>query len=276
MNNDKKYTVYKHTSPEGKIYIGCTHQKPKRRWQHGHGYHHNEELTSDIKKFGWDSFEHEIIYSGSEEEAYSLERKLIHKYDSSNPDRGYNKSIGGKVNKGMIRSDEYRQMLSERTSGKNHPLYGKRLSEEHRQKIRDANMGHTVSEEARIKIGNGNRGKVKSEETIKKWRESRKGYIPSEETRQRMSEAQRDKYVSEETKKKIGDANRGKVRSEETKRKLSETRPNRRKVMCIETGIVYESMRDAANAVGTPHSNIGSVCTGKTKTAGGYTWKYVD
>lgn len=29
------YTVYKHTTPSGKVYIGITGQKPERRWQNG-------------------------------------------------------------------------------------------------------------------------------------------------------------------------------------------------------------------------------------------------
>ena len=33
------YTVYKHTSPHGKVYIGITSQSPIRRWRKdGSGY----------------------------------------------------------------------------------------------------------------------------------------------------------------------------------------------------------------------------------------------
>lgn len=34
----KSYTVYKHTSPSGKVYIGITCRKPEYRWNHGKGY----------------------------------------------------------------------------------------------------------------------------------------------------------------------------------------------------------------------------------------------
>ena len=243
MNEEKKYSVYKLTSPADKVYIGCTQQKPKDRWDYGCKYHNNKELSSDIKKFGWDNFEHIVLYSGLEEdEAYDLERELIHKYRSNDPRHGYNKSIGGKVNRGMIRSDDYRRRLSERVSGENHPFYGKHLSEETRRKISESNKGHPVSEETRRKIAEGNRGK----------------------------------HLSEETKKKIGDANRGRRASLETRRRMSESSSRKRKVLCVETGIIYNSIRDAAKDVGTPASNVGSVCTGKTKTAGGYSWKYVE
>lgn len=31
-------TVYKHTSPSGKVYIGITGREPKLRWDNGNGY----------------------------------------------------------------------------------------------------------------------------------------------------------------------------------------------------------------------------------------------
>ena len=211
-----------------------------------------------------------------EDEAYDLEKELIHKYNSNNPVFGYNKSIGGRVNTGMIRSDDCRRKLVERTSGKNHHFYGKHLTEDHKRKIREANIGHRVSEETRRKIGEGNRGKGKSEETIQKWRESRKKYTHSEETRRKIGEGNRGKRLSEETKRKIGAANRGRHFSEDAKRLMSENSSLKRKVMCIETGVIYDSIREASKHVGTPASNIGSVCRGKTKTAGGYSWSYIN
>lgn len=30
-----KYVVYKHTCPNGKVYIGITSQKPEHRWKKG-------------------------------------------------------------------------------------------------------------------------------------------------------------------------------------------------------------------------------------------------
>jgi len=51
---------------------------------------------------------------------------------------------------------------------------GKKLSEEHKQKIGDKNRGHKNSEEARNKISIANKGKVRTEEVRKKISESRK------------------------------------------------------------------------------------------------------
>ena len=47
-----------------------------------------------------------------------------------------------------------------------------------------------------------------------------------------------------------------------------------KKVQCIQTGIVYESAREADRQTGLKYYNIGKVCTGKMKTTGGFHWKF--
>lgn len=51
--------------------------------------------------------------------------------------------------------------------------------------------------------------------------------------------------------------------------------PNSKKVVCIETGEVYQSSGEAERATGICGRNIRSACCGKYKTAGGYRWKWV-
>ena len=60
--NEKKYVVYKHVSPSGKLYIGITSQKPELRWNYGRNYKENPYFYNAIQKYGWDSFQHEILY----------------------------------------------------------------------------------------------------------------------------------------------------------------------------------------------------------------------
>ena len=49
---ERNYTVYKHTSPSGKIYIGMTCQKPKDRWgKDGNGYK-GQPFYNAIQKYG--------------------------------------------------------------------------------------------------------------------------------------------------------------------------------------------------------------------------------
>ena len=92
----RKYIVYKHTSPNSKVYIGVTMQDPSKRWQNGLGYETQTYFYRAIKKYGWESFEHEILESDlSMKEALSKEKEYISLYDSRNPEHGYNILEGG-------------------------------------------------------------------------------------------------------------------------------------------------------------------------------------
>ena len=47
-----------------------------------------------------------------------------------------------------------------------------------------------------------------------------------------------------------------------------------KKVQCIQTGIVYESAREADRQTGLKYYNISKVCNGKMKTTEGFHWKF--
>jgi len=101
LSKKKRYSVYKLTSPKGKIYIGITSILPEARWKDGKGYDYNIYLSSDIKMYGWDNFKHEILFCGlSEAEAKQKEIELIDKYNSTNFLQGYNIEHGGDLRKG--------------------------------------------------------------------------------------------------------------------------------------------------------------------------------
>lgn len=134
---ERKYFVYKHTSPNNKVYIGITQMNPEYRWNHGKGYIKNQYFYRAIQKYGWDNFEHEILYEGlTKSEACNKEVELIALYDSTNPEAGYNISLGGELgNLGLIMSDEVRKKISEATKGERNPMFGKHHTEETRIKI---------------------------------------------------------------------------------------------------------------------------------------------
>lgn len=50
----------------------------------------------------------------------------------------------------------------------------------------------------------------------------------------------------------------------------------RKKVICVETNIIYESISNAAKQTGINRGHINSVCLNKRQTAGGYHWKYIN
>lgn len=93
------YKIYKYTSPSGGVYIGQTHNDIKTRaGKSGMQYCYSGKQTAianAIKKYGWDSFQKEILYSGlTSEEADEKEKELIKEYR----EKGvcYNICSGGK------------------------------------------------------------------------------------------------------------------------------------------------------------------------------------
>ena len=194
------YVVYKHTCPNGKIYIGITSQKLNQRWRKGKGYSKNILFNRAINKYGWESITHEILYENlTKEEAEQKEIELIVLYKSNNPKHGYNIDNGGN------------------TVGK--------LSEATKQKISEANKGR---------------------------------HKPP---------------FTEEHCRKIGEAKKGSKRPDLSERNKLDSIP----VVCLDTGIIYESSREAERQTGAPHSSIIRVCNKEygRKTAGGYHWEYL-
>ena len=91
------YSIYKHTFPDGKVYIGCTSVRPELRYgRDGEGYSNQKKLWDAIQECGWVKVQHEILRRTSDrEQAGALEQAYIQEYDSTNPDRGYNTRSGG-------------------------------------------------------------------------------------------------------------------------------------------------------------------------------------
>ena len=235
----KEYCVYKHTTPNGKIYIGQTCREPNIRWSNGNGYRH-QVFFNAIQKYGWDNIKHEIVASGlSKEEANQKEIELISYYDSTNPEKGYNIALGGTSTLGVKCSEETKQKISKARKGQKH-------SKEIIQKIIESRKGYSHSKETREKIGEANRKRI--------W---------SDESKEKLKRANIGKKLSEEHKQKIGDYFR--LYS-----------PNKKPVVCVETNVVYESLNDAERKTGILRRGIGMVCSGDRPTAGGYHWCFLD
>ena len=49
-----------------------------------------------------------------------------------------------------------------------------------------------------------------------------------------------------------------------------------KKVICIESGVIYQNAYEAQRKLGFKQTNICACCIGKRKTCGGLHWKYVD
>lgn len=218
MDEDRKYCVYKHTSPSGKVYIGITRKNPHERWRNGRGYIGQSYFWNAIQKYGWENFIHEILHKDlTKEEAEEIEIDLIAYYKSDQRSYGYNIERGGfspgerseetkmkisKANRGKVLSEETKEKISQarkecwknedyrknvtnklkKYSGKHAIWYGRRHSEETKQKIREAHAGIVVTDETRKKLsfinsGEGNPfyGKKHSVKSIEKMSIAHKG-----------------------------------------------------------------------------------------------------
>ena len=82
MRND--YVVYIHKNIlNGKVYVGQTCNLSERWRNNGKNYFNSIKFYNAIKKYGWDNFTHEVVYSNlNKQAADKLEKELIHKYNS--------------------------------------------------------------------------------------------------------------------------------------------------------------------------------------------------
>lgn len=254
------HCVYMHTAPNGKVYIGITGQNPERRWQNGYGYSKNSLFSRAIKKYGWDSFKHEILADNlSKIEAEAMERKLIAEYKSDNSRHGYNITSGGPNAWwfGKKLSDKHREKSTARLKGETNP-HAKRVICLETMEVYGT-MAQAQEATGATKICDCCRGNYKHRTSGGfHW-----AYYDSNKP-SRYYENLLSKMVKEESKKR--------KMSEHNKKKLIER--SIVAVMCVETQEVFPSIRDAAKKVGASPSNICNCCNGKKKTTAGFHWQY--
>lgn len=94
--------IYKITNQvNNKVYIGLTTETLQKRWS-GHLQAYKtckRHLYESMRKYGIENFTiEEIDKADSFKELGELERKYIKKYNSQNPDKGYNLTAGGESN----------------------------------------------------------------------------------------------------------------------------------------------------------------------------------
>lgn len=231
---EKKFIIYKYTSPSGGVYIGQTCKELKyRACSGGQGYLQRDKNTGEflqpslaraIIKYGWDNFQKEILFTGlTSEEADEKEIELINFYREGG--KCYNIANGGKGVSG---------------------------TREH--KIKQYSLkGNFLKEFDSLKEAEEYLGKPKASTNISACCAGRKhrayGYI------WRYSD----------------DPNELEVKA---------LAPYRSPIIQYTKNgdyvNTYPTIAEAARQTGIGDSNIGNCLKGRSKSAGGYVWKFVE
>jgi group I intron endonuclease len=272
MIKDKIICVYKITSPSGKNYIGSSVNYKRRLTQYkGTGAKTQTILYNSFAKHGFDNHVFEIVELCTKENV--LERELY--YGSLYKVLG-EKGLNCKLPKFGDKYQNTRQETidkmkawkpSEDTIAKMKAAQTKRakeqpVSNETKQKLREANLGKKASDETKKKMSLKGKGRVVSEESrIKMGAWKRKPC--SEEVKKRISEKLKGKPLSESTKKAISVANTGKTMPQKTKEALAKAVS--KIVFDTASGIYYDSAEEAAHLHNMKSTTLRAMLTKQNK-----------
>lgn len=142
-------------------------------------------------------------YTTEEMEAFKLKMKTVRKNYTHSVETRKKISEAGLKRPNHMKLPKYRKMFSEKFKGENNPMFGRKLSDEQIQKLKDShngkfdyNKGIIMSEEQKEKISNSLKETWKDEEVRNKWIESKYGRVQSEETKHKMSIKAYERYQS--------------------------------------------------------------------------------
>jgi group I intron endonuclease len=239
----KKWSVYIHTSPSGKAYIGITCDI-KHRWRgNGSGYKGSTRIWYAILKYGFDNFKHDILYRGlTKAEAEKKEIELIKQYNSTDERFGYNLQQGGKI---------------------------RLLTEESRKKLSDSLKGHKVDMDLIMRLAEQKSKQVVCIETGQTFKSIQEAADEVGVLRTTISKVINGKI---ETAGGYHWAIKGQEDTVVIKKRLYY---NNKKVLCIDTGEVFDSVSEAGREKKLNRKAIANNCNGISKTAGGFKWAYI-
>jgi len=267
MDYRNQFYVYLYRDPKDDrvIYVGKGQQN--RAWTHLRR-ETNSHLHRLIKKRLEEGFkiEPEILVYGSEEYAHQVEITLIAQYGREDLNTGtlFNLTDGGEGATGAKRSEETVQRLKESHKDRD---YSKVFSQEVRERMSKAHLGHTHTEETRGKIINALTGRAVSEETRNKISQAQKGREKTPEELQKIKEgiSKMSPEAKSKWRQRVSDSKKGQVVSEATRKKLSQIHTGQKRSI-----IARKHMSEAAKGRQPWDTSL-------AKSSGTRTyWKYAD
>ena len=138
------YSIYVHTFPDGKKYVGSTSLDVKRRWQSGSGYKDQKEMFEAIKSVGWNNIQHQVIETVEDKEnAIKREEYYTLLWRTNEPDFGYNIFVG------HIQDEDTKKKQSEKMKGRKQSEYTKKKKSE---SLKEYYKNKELSEDVKNKI----------------------------------------------------------------------------------------------------------------------------
>ena len=191
--NHEAFLYLWYDAPNKKYYLG------KHKGSPDDGYTHSSTV--------WESFtknnipkgvRRRILAYGTDEEMCILEHKLLVNRRKRCWDRYYNRSLGNPSYVDISGENHHFYGVSK----EDHPLYGRRLSEETKKKLSIAHTGKKVTEETKKKLRIVRQKQLNDEEYLKKWKAA---MVKREESYRGENNPFYGRRHSEEIKKKISE-----------------------------------------------------------------------
>jgi group I intron endonuclease len=259
--------IYKITNTiNNKCYIGETiKDNPNSRWlSHKSSIKRKcgcPLLMKAFEKYGEDAFKFEVLIICFDEDVFKFEKEYIKKYNSLSPN-GYNVAEGGKFNahfKGKKHSEETKNIMSIKSKEYNNR---EEVKERARRVAIEFNKTHNIGELQK-----------KSEKWQKALAEGRIGCGIQNKNcnihRDKISKGLK-RYYAENNNYKDNFKNHSEILTKVNGRKVSQYSLDN---ILIAT---FDSIIIASKSTDIGRRSIQSAAIGRSKTAGGYIWKYAD
>lgn len=256
------YSVYMHINKINNMkYVGITGLlPPSSRWGHeGIGYSRGQQKFYDaIIEYGWNNFDHVIIATElSKDEALDLEEKLIAQYDLVN--NGYNSTPTGKES---YLTENAKAKLRALRIGKNNPNY-------------NPNIKHTYIKSRDPVIQSQNKRNYFTFPENETSSDGRKSIEFSNKQKELKTGSGNPNYgkhtwsygikMTEEQKQKMRDACTIEKRTKLREQKLGSKNPQAKKVICLNTGVIYDTIVEAAKKNNISERTISDCCNRRVK-----------
>lgn len=274
-NEIREWHIYKLVNPKNRVYIGITTNLPKRiRNYQTINCLHQTALRYSLLKYGFEAHSFEVIesFSATVSQAYGKEIFWIRTYMSNYskwPERnGLNLTEGGRGSHGRVMTDETKE------------------------KLRQANLGKKYSHETKAKLSAMKKGKkinrVFTEEEKQIARERNSKYRHTEEMKKFIGKCSKGnknmlgKKQSESQKKKISELhkgnkyNLGRATSDKQKKKASEifSKPIVQYDLYENFISSYPSIKEAIKGTGVSVWSIRQSAKGRVKNPRQFIFKY--